>query len=336
MAKEKEFENILNECLDRLIKGETVASCLARYPEHAAELEPLLKTAEEARLAATLQPRAEFRQRAANEFQSAIRNLPSKQPRNAFRWQLRWVIPVAAILVILLGGTGTVVAAANSLPDNPLYGVKLAVESVQMAFTFSEQGKAELYARFIDYRVEEIVKMSEAGKPDQIERATEKMNGQLLAMADLKFNGVTQGEEAAVFGLMMANGETQTTTTAAPVTTVPTVTPAPTTTTTATVPAPVTIAAPPPSAGNETPVTITRPIRESTENVEPEKGSMESSAGPQTDKEKLKLLLIEKFERNLQILRDQLEKAPEAVKPGLLKAIDDLERGYWQAIINLG
>ena len=46
------------------------------YPEYAAELEPLLKTALETRNAAAIKPRPEFRQRAANDFQAAIREMP--------------------------------------------------------------------------------------------------------------------------------------------------------------------------------------------------------------------------------------------------------------------
>ena len=36
------FDNIVNECLERLAAGESVMDCLARYPEHADELAPLL------------------------------------------------------------------------------------------------------------------------------------------------------------------------------------------------------------------------------------------------------------------------------------------------------
>ena len=83
MDKEKEFENILNECLDRLMQGEDIESCLTRYPEHAAELEPLLKTALETRAVADIKPRPEFREQAGIEFQKAIAEMPAKAPRMA-------------------------------------------------------------------------------------------------------------------------------------------------------------------------------------------------------------------------------------------------------------
>ncbi len=300
MGKAKEFENILDECLDQLIKGETIESCLARYPQYAAALEPLLKTAQETRVAAAVKPRPEFRQRAAGEFQEAVRNLPVKKGGSAFKWQLRWALPVAVVLILLAGGSGTVVAASNSLPDSPLYQVKLATESVQMAFTFSEQSKAELYARFVDYRVEEIVKMAEDGNTQQVEQATERMNGHLLAMADLKFTGAAQEVKSSSFGIMAGSEDAQ----------VPSV------------------AAAPPAPTTAPTTTLTQ-----TQRAEVNGASNDNAL---SDIEKLKLLLMEKLEKNLQILRDQLEKAPEALKPALQKAIQVAEEGYWLTINNLG
>ena len=210
MAIVNEFDNILNECFDRLIKGETIGSCLANYPQYAAELEPLLKTAQETMVATDIKPRPEFRQRAANEFQAAIRNLPVKKSWT-FKWQLRWAMPVAIVLVLLASGSGTVVAATNSLPDSPLYSIKIAAESVQMAFTFSNESKAELYARFIDYRVEEIVKMVEKGDLNLVMLTTDRMNGNINAMTALELTG-DRSLLAGSYGLMATERQTQTAT----------------------------------------------------------------------------------------------------------------------------
>jgi len=39
MKKSKEFNNVLDECLERLlVKGESIEQCLANYPEQAASL----------------------------------------------------------------------------------------------------------------------------------------------------------------------------------------------------------------------------------------------------------------------------------------------------------
>ena len=79
MKKSSEFENILDECLERLIKGETVEQCLESYPEQALELEPLLRTAQATREASAIAPRAEFRARARYEFTSALHAGVSKK-----------------------------------------------------------------------------------------------------------------------------------------------------------------------------------------------------------------------------------------------------------------
>ena len=44
---EKKLAGILNRCLEEIAAGETIDACLARYPEHAAELGPLLAMAGE-------------------------------------------------------------------------------------------------------------------------------------------------------------------------------------------------------------------------------------------------------------------------------------------------
>lgn len=319
MGKDKEFENILDECLDRLMDGETIESCLSRYPQHAAGLEPLLKTALEARTAASISPDPGFRQRAGLEFQKAIAEMPAKTPRSPFRWQLRWVIPVAVFLVIFASGAGTVVAATNSLPDSPLYGLKLAVENVQMAFKFSSESKAELYSRFVDYRVEEISKMAEEGKYDQVMQATEQMNGQLLAMADLNIGGINLSEQKAVLDMESLTFGLQTP--------AATTTPAPTTTP----PPKITVTAAP---DEEPPATIT--TVPSVPPVPERIGAASDDTSALSEVEQLRQLLTSRYEQNLRILLEQLEKAPEALKPAIQEAIEVLQRGYELAIASLG
>lgn len=184
MKRNREFDDILNECIERVLKGESIEACLAAYPEHAAELEPLLHTAVDTIKAAAVVPRPDFRQRAGYEFQAAIRDLrPKKQ--GSFRWQVRLVTVISIVMVILMAGTSTVAAASNSLPDETLYPVKLATEEVRLALTPSALGKAELYAEFADKRVDEIIKMADKGNVAQVVKTTERMNDHLVAMANL-------------------------------------------------------------------------------------------------------------------------------------------------------
>ena len=197
MKKSKEFDDILNECLDRLlIKSETVEQCLASYPEQADELKPLLEIAVATKRAATIQPRPEFRAKARYQFHSALQDMKSKRSRPFFSWLPQWATAVAIILALLLVGGGTVAAAGNSMPDEPLYPVKLATEQVRLTLTLSDMGKAELYAKLADKRVAEIVRMVNKNKPEQVERTAQRLNICLAMVASLAL--VQRGEEEVV------------------------------------------------------------------------------------------------------------------------------------------
>jgi len=186
MRKSKEFDNILDECLERLlVNGETIEQCLTSYPEQATKLEPLLQTALAAKNASAIQPRPEFKARARYEFRSALQEAKTKRGRRFFGWQPRWATAVAIVLILLLAGSGTVAAAGNSMPDGTLYPVKLATEQVRVRLTPSDIGKAQLYANFADKRVLEIARMAKEGKPELVERTAQRLDTHLVMIAFL-------------------------------------------------------------------------------------------------------------------------------------------------------
>jgi len=190
MKKAKEFDNILDECLERvLLKGETIEQCLAGHPEYAAELEPLLRTALDTKEATAIKPRPEFRERASYQFQAALREMEPQKARGFFSWQPQWVTAVIVVVILLMAGSGTVVAAGDSLPGEPLYQVKLATESVRLALTPSALGKAELYVELADKRVAEMIELADEGKVEEVEQAAELLSTHLVAMADLDVYG---------------------------------------------------------------------------------------------------------------------------------------------------
>jgi hypothetical protein len=203
MKKRRKFNDIFNECLERLlVEGETVEQCLRSYPEQAGELEPLLQTALATRQASAIQPRPEFRARARYQFGLALQEIEERRRRPFFAWQPRWATVVATVLVLLLAGSSTVVAAGNSMPDEPLYPVKLATEQVRLALTPSALGKVELYAKLADKRVAEIVYVANKGKPEQVERVTQRLNSYLARVAALAL--AERGVEREEAGVLMA------------------------------------------------------------------------------------------------------------------------------------
>jgi hypothetical protein len=193
MNNKKELFEILDEALDRVLKGESIQTVLADYPRHAHELEPLLKTALETRDAAAIQPRPEFRQRAALEFQKAIQKMPvkyvAKMPgtkdliykprRGIFGRGMAWSVSLVVIIVVLLSGTGVVTASTQAMPDSPLYGVKLVAENVQLALTPGQNGKAELLSKFNDRRVTELVEMADKGNAAEVSALNSRISSNI-------------------------------------------------------------------------------------------------------------------------------------------------------------
>ena len=199
MKEAKEFNNILDECLERLlVKGEAVEQCLASYPEQADELEPLLQTALATKKALAIQPSPEFKARARYQFGSAFQQVKPKRRFFFLGWQPRWATAVAAVLILLLGGGSTVAAAGGSMPDDLLYPVKLATEQVQLALTRSNMGRAELHAKLADRRVAEIIYMADKGDAQQVEVIAQRLDKHLVMVAGLgsalEPNGVPRGE----------------------------------------------------------------------------------------------------------------------------------------------
>jgi hypothetical protein len=325
MSKMKEFDNILNECVGRLIEGESIEACLSRYPEYAAELEPLLRTAQDTLKATAVNPRPGFRQRAAYQFQAAIREMPVKERRGFFSVLRPSLVTIITLVVVLLAGGGTVMAAGNSLPDSPLYQVKLATEAVRLALTPSDLGKAELNAHFADERVDEIIGMAEKGNAALIEETTDRMNEQLIAVANLTGTEVASMGDAR-FSAMQAP---------APVT----VTPMPTVP--APVPTPTPTVEPTPPVVTPAP-TIVGPPEEGllggAKNSEEESlNGREAGTKDEGDRqEKLEDSLTRQYIENMQALQDELEKAPESLKPSLRRAIEVAVKAYEEALENLG
>ena len=314
MKKAREFDNILDECLERvLIKGEAMEQCLAGYPEYAAELEPLLQTALDAKEAMAIKPRPEFRERASYQFQAAIREMESKKSRGFFRWQPQWATAVIVVIVLLLAGSGTVAAAGDSMPDEPLYQVKLATEAVRLALTPSALGKAELYVKLADKRVAEIIKMADKGKAKQVEKATGKLDEYLIAMASLAVPGGEEfvEREAATFEAeppQMAVEEAP----RAPVREVP------------------------PAAVEEAPIKAVPKAPGPPEGVGPGRSGGRDGKGITPDKQaRLRMVLSRRAVENREALRAVLERVPESVKPALRQAIEVAGAGYEQALRNL-
>ncbi len=181
------FENILNDCMERMLQGESLEQCLARYPEQAAELRPLLIVAAAARKASSaVEPRAEFKDRTRYEIQSLLRDNKSGKvapKKGGIGWMPRWaVVAVSLVLIFLLAGTGTAAAASSSMPDDTLYPVKLATEHVRLGLSRGSVNKARVQVSLADKRIEEIAYLAKKGDKERLERALLRLNGHMEAI----------------------------------------------------------------------------------------------------------------------------------------------------------
>ena len=86
------------------------------------------------------------------------------------------VVKAVIVFSMMFGSAGgAVVASADSMPDSPLYPVKLAVEQARLALTFDDAGKAEMHLKFARERVREMTQ--EEALPDQA--AVERLQKEL-------------------------------------------------------------------------------------------------------------------------------------------------------------
>lgn len=79
------------------------------------------------------------------------------------RWRIGHRVPAALVLGVVLAGlaagSGAVVAANDSLPDSPLFAVKLATERVELLLAPDTRQREALVERFEERRREETVEM---------------------------------------------------------------------------------------------------------------------------------------------------------------------------------
>jgi hypothetical protein len=149
-----DLELALADCLDRLERGLALEDCLARYPDHAAELRSLLGLAEELRVVGPLRAPPAARAAGWARLQAAMAEgaaAPARRPTAG-----RQVAAAAVAALFLLALTGTGFAAAQASPTDRLYSVKTAFEEVRIATAPSDSTRAELYLDRAAQRLHEL------------------------------------------------------------------------------------------------------------------------------------------------------------------------------------
>lgn len=122
-----DLETILDTCLNQIEEGEaSVEECLARHPEHAAQLQPLLHAAAKLTRAREVVPDPSYRMRARSQLNVYMQQNPQRKRVSPVFW--RFSIAFAAVMMLFLA-SGTAFAQ-QAVPGDTLYNWKLSSEHV--------------------------------------------------------------------------------------------------------------------------------------------------------------------------------------------------------------
>lgn len=170
----RDLSRPLAECLNAVEKKRNLQEILRRYPADRDELIGMLRLsldlnglgAPAADPAFRLRARNRMLATAAQRRQERTRKPFSMVPRPVFRLALAGAFTVA----LAVGGLTAAAASENSLPGDPLYGVKLGAERVQLALTLDSASRARLQLHFADVRLDEAQRLFSLGRKQEAVR----------------------------------------------------------------------------------------------------------------------------------------------------------------------
>lgn len=181
-----DLETILNTCLYQIEVGESnIEQCLARYPEHAGQLKPLLKAATQLARARNVVPNPAYKARARTQLNVYMQQNPQHKRVSPVLW--RFSIVLATVLLLFVA-SGTAFAQ-TALPGDAFYNWKLTSESV-WRLTSSDPLGVDI--TLSHRRLDELVTISASGDAARRARAVENYEKLLI-----KFNSEKDEEKRA-------------------------------------------------------------------------------------------------------------------------------------------
>lgn len=186
-----EFIDILDTALEQLRMKEPLSQILERYPDRAGDLVSLLQTAQALKSVQPVElPSSDAMQMDRKEFLQKIKQSESTTvspgilarikewtgtlinhtqislfyPRKE-KWNMSSVLVRAALVIGLLFGatSGVYAMTENSLPNEPMYGAKLAMEQIRLNMVSDPTGIAVRHMVMAQNRAHEIVRLAQKG-----------------------------------------------------------------------------------------------------------------------------------------------------------------------------
>lgn len=163
-------EKVLIEALDALEAGDDLEAIMARYPQHEAELRPVLAMAASManlRVAHSLEAQAVSRQRMLEY--AAVTAAPVEQRPPLLLWLRRLSLVAAAmVIVITMLGTGLLFASAETVPGDGLYDAKRFFEDTRLSLTGDSAAREALQQRHEEERIREIETLIRLGRSQEV------------------------------------------------------------------------------------------------------------------------------------------------------------------------
>jgi hypothetical protein len=175
----------LQQCLDLVLnENKSVEEVICLYPGEAEELGPLIEQAVYLHAhSAAFDPDPQFvqvsKQRLLKNL-SGARGSMQKPATGPLRWNwllnlggsralaYRFAVVMVLFIILFAGGTGVAFASQNALPGDPLYGAKIGLEDLTLAFTPDQQSNILLNMQYADRRLAEIRTLQAQGRFDQV------------------------------------------------------------------------------------------------------------------------------------------------------------------------
>ncbi|MEZ4669536.1 MAG: DUF5667 domain-containing protein [Anaerolineae bacterium] len=163
------FDDILARCLEDVQRRHrTLDECLKAYPDQAEELKPLLLAGlMAARLNAPQMPESSVDALETRLKMQVARTAAARLQRQtptgfAFR---RLAAVIAIVMLLVFGsGAGLVAASSNSVPGDPLYGIKRLWEAIVLALSPLTGPQDVLWLQIGRTRLDEIERLAAEGR----------------------------------------------------------------------------------------------------------------------------------------------------------------------------
>ncbi len=189
------FDLILEDCLSRIDRGETLQKILDSYPKLEGRLEPLVQAALRGRMQPKPVPSSGAIRIGKN---TMLAELPALKRKDSIKKKetilvselkpVRWLeqfadqilrrtgpglkpvyrLVIVGVFLLLVGSAFTINASASSLPGDRLYDLKLGLEKVQMVLVFNPESRKELAQKFEEKRRSEVEQLLEEGRVQQV------------------------------------------------------------------------------------------------------------------------------------------------------------------------